>query len=427
MSLVVTVTRPEPCSDPLLPFKEIEDKQALRMFKRGAVLHSRTESSLHGCWLVYKDKIQDVRPNSEVTQALLELAQPCGTRVVEQGSTPVSIQLWEFAPEKLEKRTERWRRAKRCAKDWAKLRGQASTEIAGLSEKALATLRYLKRQYAMCMHPELFDVWLELNGRGLVDINPNGGVHLRPEARDVDLPWGDVLKLQPVEAPASGMVQMEEPPHVVPPLVLEVGTPHACEDHLARFAFEPRKTILESFKAGAVLHVRRGTTPRIWRLVHEDGREHHFGRDVATARALVYLGKLTSSSGLIPRAPTFEHRDGGLPLEQTWEYCSQTRAICALEWASAVECAEDWNTAAGPFSDDTRSLSELAKAALRTLQQKYTLPMHPELFGVWGELNAKGYLQVFAQGYAQLVEAARGVFIEPGPRLEIRQPKPTSA
>lgn len=423
MSLVVTVTRPEPCSDPLLPFKELDDKKALRIFKRGAILHSRTDSALHGCWLTHKGEIQDLRPNSEVSQALLELAEPCGTKVVEQGSFSVTVQLWSFAPEKLAKRTERWRRAKRCAKDWERRRGQPSAELAGLSDKALATLRYLKRQYAMCMHPELFDVWLELNGRGLVDVNPNGGVHLRPEAAELHIPFGDILKLQPVE-PTNGLVQMDEPVHVVPPILLDVRTPHACSDYLGKFAVEPRKTVLDAFKAGAVLHVRRGTTPRTWWLEHKDGRTHYFGRDVATARDLVHLGKLTSSSGLIPRAPTFEHRDGGLPLEQTWEYCLQRRAICALEWASAKECADDWNNTAGAFSDDARNLSDLAKATLRTLQQKYTLPMYPELFDVWIELNSKGYLQVFAEGYAQLVDAARAVFVEVGPRLEVQHPKP---
>lgn len=454
MSLVITVTRAEPCHDPLLPFQAPEDKAALRMFKKGAVLHARRDSALHGCWLEYKGEAYPFLPNSATSRALQELGEHSGVRLMrEPDLTPVpqgpadrlpfaeekralskltelgataapelTFDLWKFAAEKLTARTKRWHRAKRCADDWKKHSGQASPCIAGLSEKALATLRYMQRQYAMCMHAELFEVWLELNKRGLVDINANGGVHLRAAAQKLKLPWGEILKLKP-DCSEDAATIAEKPVGALPPLQFPVANPVSVPDPLLRFAQGAGKKVLDLFKEGAVLHVHRGATPNNWWLAHKDGRKHQFDRDVGTARALETFATHTGSKGTVSSAPAFLHNDGGKPMEETWEFCPTKLAILRLEWGSAQECAEDWNTTAGVFNGDTSDLPELALAALRTLQQKYTLPMYPELFEAWLALNAKGYLQVFAEGYAQLVPAARTLFVVHGPRLEVQHPK----
>jgi hypothetical protein len=426
MSLVITVTRAEPCHDPLLPFQTPEDKQALRLFKKGAVLLARRESALYGCWLEHEGTSYPFLPNSATSRALQELGEQSGERTMvapDVAAGPeVTFDLWEFAAEKLAARTKRWHRAKRCADDWKKHSGHASPNITGLSEKALATLRYMQRQYAMCMHAELFDVWLELNTRGLVDINANGGVHLRPAAQKLRLPWGAILKLKPVCSEDAAALS-DKPVGALPPLLFPVANPVSVPDPLLRFAQGAGKQVLDLFKEGAVLHVHRGATPNNWWLAHKDGREHQFNRDVGTARALETFATHTSSNGTVSSASAFLHNDGGKPMEETWEFCPSKLAILRLEWGRAQECAEDWNTTAGIFNGDTSDLPELALAALRTLQQKYTLPMYPELFEAWLALNAKGYLEVFAEGYAQLVPAARALFVVHGPRLEVQHPK----
>lgn len=424
MTLVVTVTRSEPCFDPLQPFQEPEDKQALRLFKSGAVLHARRDSSLYGCWLEHQGTIHEFKPNSAVSGALQSLGQHSGTKLVtqEEGRAPdVPVELFVFAPEKLKTLSHRWGRAKTCASDWQRKQGAVSTDIAGLSEKALATLRVLKRQHALCMYPELFDVWLELNTRGFVAVNANGGVHLRPHPDKLKLPWGDLLKLKS-SAAADVIASMEKTPVTSVPITLEVANPVACQDPLLRFGQGAGRNILDQFKAGFVLKVSRRATPNNWWLEHPDGRKHRFEKDIGTARALIPLSSQTGSSGVVSRAPAYVHNDAGKPLEETWAYCVHKFAIARLEWDSAKECADDWTANAGPFTADTTDLSELALATLRTIQQKYTIPMHPELFEVWLALNAKGYIDVFAEGYAQVSAAAREMFVVQGPRLELRYP-----
>jgi hypothetical protein len=347
--------------------------------------------------------------------------------MVEPGLTAgaeVTVDLWRFAAEKLAARAKRWRRAQRCAGDWKKHSGPTSTNLVGLSEKALATLRYLQRQYAMCMHAELIDVWLELNTRGLVDINANGGVHLRSAVQKLKLPWGAILKLKPSCANDT-LAVTDKPVGAVPPLLYPVANPVSAQDPLLRFRQGEGKQVLDLFKAGAALQVHRGATPNNWWLEHRDGRVHQFGRDVGTARALEAFANHIGSKGVVSNAQGFLHNDAGKPMEETWGFCPTKLAILGFEWGSAQECTEDWNTSAGAFDGDTTDLPELALATLRTLQQKYTLPMYPELFEVWLALNAKGYLEVFPEGYAQLVPAARTLFVVHGPRLEVQHPKVT--
>jgi hypothetical protein len=421
MSLVISVVRSDPCSDPLLAFQSPEEKQALRLFKNGAILHVRQGPALPTCWLEHRGDTYQFKPQSAGGRALRNLGRQSDTKPPLGDKALTDVECWVFAPEKLATLSKRWHRAQNCAKDWQKHRGPLSTNISGLSEKALATLRYLKRQYAMCMHPELLDVWLELNARGFVDVNANGGVQLRPNAEDVTVPWGSILRLKPVSS-AEDLAGMAHPTGAIPPLLLEVASPLSCVDSLAPFRNGEGNKILELFKSGAVLRVYRGETSPEWTLKHKDGRKHHFARDIGTAHALVSLASRLSRGGRVPYSPSGIHNDGGKPMEETWEFNAQKLSILSLEWASAKECAADWNLSAGTFNENTQDLSLLAHATLRALQQKYTLPMHPELFEVWRELNAKGYLEVFPEGYAQLVPAARNVAVAPGPRLALRYP-----
>lgn len=424
MSLVVTVTCSEPCFDPLLPFQDAESKLALRLFKGGAVLNARRESSLHGCWLERDGEIHQLPPNSKVTAALRHLATQAGSRLMPEtpdGPPTTPVDSFVFAPEKLVSLTHRWGRAKTCAQDWQKHQGKVSTDVKGLSEKALATLRVLKRQHALCMYPELFDVWLELNTRGFVGVNANGGVHLRPHPDKLKLPWGDFLKIKSVQS-VGAIAAMDAPTGALPPMTLDVENPSSSHDPLLRFTQGPGRSILEMFKSGYVLHVSRKATPNNWSLRHPDGRKYVFDKDVGTARSLLVMAELSSSSGSVPRSTSCRHNNAGKALEESWTYSVHKLSIARLEWDSAKECADDWTDNAGPFSTDTSGLSELAKATLRTLQQKYTMPMHPELFEVWLALNAKGYIDVFAEGYAQISAAAREMFVDHGPRLELRYP-----
>jgi hypothetical protein len=421
MSIVVTVGPTQPCFDPLRHFQSPEEKQALCLFQQGAVLHVRQGGARPAFWLEQSGIAHHFSPNAAVSLALQTLGQQAATqpRTIAPGES--TVERWVFVPEKLEKLSRRWRQAKSCAEDWRDKSGPLSSSTAGLSEKALATVRYLKRQYAMCMYPELYEVWLELNARGLLEINPNGGVSLRPNAEDLSVPWGPLLKLRPVSP--EPLARMEAPSGAVPPLTLDVAIPVSCVDPLARFRSASGKPILDLFKSGATLHLSRGATPHNWRLSHADGREHQFGRDIGTARALTAFATHTGSEGRVPASPAFLHNDGGKPMKETWEFNATKLSMMTLEWASALECAEDWNSCSGTFDKSSEGVSDLAKATLRTLQQKFTLPMHPELFEVWLELNAKGYLQVFPEGYTQLVPAALQVFVVHGPRLELKYPK----
>jgi hypothetical protein len=424
MSLVITVGPTKPCFDPLGHFQSHEDKQALRLFKNGAVLHLRQDGARPSYRLEHLGTTHRFKPNSAITLALQTMGRQVGIDASPDETAPV--ERWVFAPEKLATLSKRWRHALSCANDWLRNRGPLTPSTSGLSEKALATLRYMKRQYAMCMHRELYDVWLELNARGLLEVNPNGGAHLRPSAEDISVPWGPILKLTPATS-GEAIVALDAPTGAIPPVALDVANPVSCLDPLARFRKAEGKQILDLFKARAVLHLHRGATTHNWWLAHKDGREHHFGRDAGTARALTSFANHTGSRGVVPHTPTFIHNDGGKPMEETWEFSATKLTLMTLEWASAEECAEDWNRNAGEFDKSSEGLSEMAKATLRTLQQKYTLPMHPELFEVWLELNAKGYLEVFPEGYAQLVPAAREVFVVHGPRLELKYPKLTKA
>jgi len=424
MSLVVTVSPLETCSDPLSSFQSRDEKKALRLFKQGAVLHTRRGFALHRSWLEHKGVIYKFEPNSPAGRALQDLGTKLPAGPSPTPDSDANVERWVFAPETLKSRSSRWRKARKCAEDWAKHRGPVSTDISGLSERALATIRFLKRQHAMCMYPELLDVWQELNKRGLVEVNTHGGVNLLPKPDDVLIPWGPVLKLKPATSNVAAVAA--ETPVDLTPIVLDVALPVSCVNPQQVFQSQLAKDVLGMFRAGATLHVNRRKGAPVWWLSKDGVSCHEFGRDVALARSLVSLGRQAHAEGVVPFSPAAIPNASGRALEESWKFCPHAWGLLTLTWASARECAEDWKDTAGVFAPSGDDLPDLAKATMRTLQQKYTLPMYPELFEVWLALNAKGYLAVFPEGYAELVADARNVLLPPGPRLEVRHPAATA-
>ena len=92
-----------------------------------------------------------------------------------------------------------WIRAQECAKDWADNAGTFSGSIESLSPAALAAFHTLRVKGRLPMCPELMEVLLEMNGKGLLEVRPEGYATMKVSRKGLHVPKAEPLKIERIK------------------------------------------------------------------------------------------------------------------------------------------------------------------------------------------------------------------------------------
>ena len=409
-------------TDPLSFFKYHQSgPEALRLFQAGAVLYQSEPGSLSSReWLRNADGTEFPANGSDLEAAdwLVKFATPTEVTPAVKKQYPANgnLRAWVINHDKLALQTVLWQRAEVCAADWNACAGTFSGNLAGLSKKALSLLKlgWRGKRYAdVDMEPEHLNELIELNKAGLLTVQPEGTARVKVPA------W----QLGPLLQKARLAARMQDSPHVFVLPWPEFPT----FDPLDGLTHPEGKKVLDAYIKGATLNIWRWTSPHN-RWLEKRGKEVYLwthDRDCEqynnqpSSYSLVAIGRCVAKEGTIPYCGFGTHRDGGMAGKEIWAFDQERFDKAVSLWESAQNASARWNTAIGTFKGDLSGLSPMALAALRYLAKNVSVAMNPELFPVLKELSAAGLISVQPEGFAYLVEAARGIRVPKGPMLKI--------
>jgi hypothetical protein len=208
-------------------------------------------------------------------------------------------------------------------------------------------------------------------------------------------------------------------------------------DPLAPFKTEADKKVLQRFMKGDRLVNWNYTCPVNWYM--ETGKRGNqellSGKDCdrddspysdRIVWALVDIGtRAGTSDGVI--APSWAHRDGGLPGKQWFHFDEQKMKAQQARWTEFLDIKAKWDAVEVPFAYNPAALSPKALAVLRLIKRELWsgVSPFPEIHDALKELRLQGLLTLRDNSTLSLVPAAQKIRIPAGPRAKLVS-KPTT-
>lgn len=211
------------------------------------------------------------------------------------------------------------------------------------------------------------------------------------------------------------------------PITVKVTPQLDAFDPYAPFNTPYGAELLELFKKGATLCVWRCTTP--WNDYLETKRGDQYaisgkdegepGQGRAQLRGLRNLAKHGGRSAQVIQY-SLSRWERGLPEKEWWHFDKDKARAAEVRWAQTQKRFKERTATQKPFAPDTKVLSDMALALVRTLRdgRVRNLQRFPELEDAFSELDTQGIIEMRRDGRFSLVPAAMTLRLPRGKRLE---------